>query len=229
MDAPLCLLTRPEAQSRAFAAEFPGSEVLIAPILRIEPIEFDPARADAAVAFIFTSANAVPFAGPSRGRPALCVGTQTADAARAAGFAVIAGPGDAEGLMPLLAGRETWLHLHGRHRARELPVPGMAVYDQIAQDLSARARAAIMGSRPVILPLFSPRSALLLSRAMAGATAPILPVAISARADGAYTGPAADRFVAAHPDRAGMRQVVLSLLGKERTGLRWVETERGAR
>lgn len=229
MDAPLCLLTRPEAQSRAFAAELPGIEVLIAPILRIAPVDFDPARAEAAVGFVFTSANAVPFAGAARGRPALCVGAQTADAARAAGFAVIEGPGDAEGLLPLLAGREDWLHLHGRHRARELPVPGMAVYDQIAEPLTAVANDAIMAARPLILPIFSPRSAVLLSEALADALAPVTAVAISDRADAAYTGPAMARFVAPQPDRAGMAQVILSLIGTERTGLRWVETERGGR
>lgn len=211
MDAPLCLLTRPEAQSRAFAAELPGTEVLIAPILRIAPLPFDRAQAEAAPEVIFTSANAVPFAGEGRGRPALCVGAQTADAARAAGFAVIEGPGDAERMMPLLAGREHWLHLHGRHRARELPVPGVMVYDQIAQPLTDAARAALMGTRPLILPLFSPRSAVLLSVVMAGATAPISTVAISDRADRSYTGPAAARAVAATPDRAGMRQIILSL------------------
>ena len=197
MDAPLCLLTRPEAQSRAFAAELPGIEVLIAPILRIAPVDFDPARAEAAVGFVFTSANAVPFAGAARGRPALCVGAQT--------------------------------HLHGRHRARELPVPGMAVYDQIAEPLTAVANDAIMAARPLILPIFSPRSAVLLSEALADALAPVTAVAISDWADAAYTGPAMARFVAPQPGRAGMAQVILSLIGTERTGLRWVETERGGR
>lgn len=229
MDAPICLLTRPEAQSRAFAAELLGIEVVIAPILRIAPVAFDPARAGEAPGFVFTSANAVSFAGAARGRPALCVGAQTADAARAAGFAVVEGPGDAEGLLPLLAGREDWLHLHGRYLARSLPVAGIAVYDQIAQPLNAAARAAIMGMQPLILPLFSPRSAMLLSQQTIGATAPIATVAISDRADAAYAGPAVTRRTAPDPDRAAMRQVILSLAGTERSGLRWVERERGGR
>ena len=229
MDVPLCLLTRPEAQSRALAAELPGIDVLIAPILRIEPLEFDPAVVADAPGFVFTSANAVPNAGAARGRAALCVGAQTAEAARAAGFSVIIGPGDADGLLPMLDGRENWLHLHGRHRARELPVPGLAVYDQKAQPLSSAARSAITGIRPLLLPVFSPRSAELLSEAVAKATAPITVLAISDRAASAYAGPSHRRFVVPHPDRAAMVQAILSQSGTERTGLRWVERERGAR
>ena len=44
MTAPLCLLTRPLAQSVAFAAELPGVDCLIAPILRIEALPFDAAQ-----------------------------------------------------------------------------------------------------------------------------------------------------------------------------------------
>ena len=232
MTAPLCLLTRPEAQSRAFAAGLPGIEVLIAPILRIVPRDFDPAPIARAPGLIFTSVNAVPFAGPGAGRRALCVGPQTGAAARAAGFAVTEGPGDAEGMLPLLAGREDWLHLHGRHRARELPVPGLAVYDQVPQPLGEDARAVLAGTRPLILPLFSPRSAELLSEAMGAAAAapiaaPIATVAISPRADAAFRGPAALRRIAATPDRAGMRQAILSLADAERSGVPWVEATTG--
>ena len=229
MSAPLCLLTRPEAQSRAFAAELPGIKALIAPILRIEPVDFDRARLQSAPGFVFTSANAVPFAGAAQGRPALCVGTQTAEAARAAGFQVTQGPGDALGLLPLLEGRADWLHLHGLHRARELPVPGMAVYDQVAQPLSDAARNALSQPQPIILPLFSPRSARLLGPPLAGAQASIATVAISAAADAAYDGPANLRRVAAAPERAAMRAAILSLVGTERSSMGWVETERSAR
>lgn len=229
MTAPLCLLTRPVAQSAAFAAELPGVDCLIAPILRIEALPFDAARLAGAPGLIFTSANAVPFAGPGQGRRALVVGPQSAAAAREAGFVVEEGPGDAEGMLPLLEGRADWLHLHGRHRARALPVQGIAVYDQVAQPLSAPARAALAGARPLILPLFSPRSAALLSDAAASAQAPIATVAISARADAAYRGPARLRLLAERPEGVAMARVITSLALGERSRLPWVETQRGHR
>ena len=229
MTAPLCLLTRPLAQSRAFAAEMPGVDCLIAPILRIEALPFDAAQVARAPGLIFTSANAVPFAGPGQGRPALVVGPQTAAAARATGFAVEEGPGDAQGLLPLLASRAGWLHLHGGHRARALPVAGIAVYDQIAQALSATAQAALMGSRPLILPLFSPRSAALLSDAAADALAPIATVAISPAADAAYHGPAGARLIADHPEGRAMQRVITSLAHGEGSRIAWVETRQAPR
>ncbi|MFV0410131.1 MAG: uroporphyrinogen-III synthase [Paracoccus sp. (in: a-proteobacteria)] len=214
MTAPLCLLTRPEALSRAFAAELPGFDCMISPILRIEALDFDTGRVAAAPGLVFTSARAVPMAGPGAGRPALCVGPQTAAAARAAGFAVTEGPGDAEGLIPLLAGREDWLHLHGRHLARRLPVPGIAVYDQIAQPLNEPARMALRGTRPLILPLLSPRSAALLSEAlnaMPDIMAPIAVISISAAVDAAYQGPARLRQIAVQPARAAMISQIAAL------------------
>lgn len=212
MTAPICLLTRPEAQSRDLAAELPGVDCLISPVLRIAPVDFDADRVAAAPGLIFTSVNAVPFAGRGRGRPALCVGPQTARAAREAGFSVIEGPGDADGLLPLLADRQDWLHLHGIHRACALPAQGLAVYDQVAQALDATALRAISGSRPLILPLFSPRSAALLSARVAAASAPITTVAISPATDAAYTGPVRRRRIAARPARDAMRDAIIGAL-----------------
>lgn len=229
MTAPLCLLTRPRAQSLTFAALLPEIDCLIAPILRIVPLPFEAGLLAGASGFVFTSANAVPFAGPGQGRPALVVGPQTAEAARLAGFDVHEGPGDAEGMLPLLQGREGWLHLHGRHRARVLPVPGIAVYDQVAEPLTADAIAALAGERPLILPLFSPRSAALLTDVAMDAQAPIATVAISARADAAYQGAVRMRFIAPHPEGDAMARVIASLVAGERSGKPWVETERGGR
>ncbi|MFV0293111.1 MAG: uroporphyrinogen-III synthase [Paracoccus sp. (in: a-proteobacteria)] len=232
MTAPLCLLTRPKAQSYEFAAELSGIDCLISPVIRIEPVSFDRDLADQAADLVFTSANAVTFAGPGQGRRALCVGPGTAGAAHKAGFDVTTGPGDAGGLIPLLEGRGDWLHLHGRYRARALPVPGLVVYDQVVQELNSAAWDVLAGSRGVILPLFSPRSATLLSNALTQAgmvSAPIAAVAISARADKAYSGPAVLRMIAAQPDRAGMVQAIKAAYSSERSGFPWVEAVRGGR
>ncbi|UFM65055.1 uroporphyrinogen-III synthase [Paracoccus sp. MA] len=218
--APILLLTRPEPASRRFAAGLgqPGLKVLISPVLRIRPVAHDAARLAAARGLVFTSVNAVPAAGQGRGRPAICVGPATAEAARAAGFDVTEGPGDAARMLPLLEGLgKGWLHPHGAHVAKVLPVPGMVVYDQLPQPLDGPARAVLAGAAPVILPLFSPRSARILADQAAGARAPLWLAPISAAAREAWTGPAAQVALAPTPDAEGMLCAIRRLLATEQS------------
>jgi len=212
---PILLLTRPEPASRRFAAALAGLglEVVISPVLEIRPVPHDGGRLAAARGLVFTSVNAVPAAGAGRGRPAVCVGPATARAARAAGFDVTEGPGDAARMLPLLQGLgEGWLHPHGAHVARTLPVPGMVVYDQLPAPLNAPARAALAGAAPVILPLFSPRSSRLLAGQAAGARAPLWLAPISAAAQRAWPIAAARSVLAPTPDAAGVLLAVRQLL-----------------
>ncbi|MDF3855397.1 uroporphyrinogen-III synthase [Paracoccus sp. P2] len=218
--APILLLTRPEPASRRFAAEVAplGLEVLISPVLRIRPVVHDAARLAAAQGLVFTSVNAVPAAGAGRGRPAICVGPATAEAAQAAGFDVTEGPGDAARMLPMLDGLgEGWLHPHGAHVAKVLPVPGMVVYDQLPEPLNAVALAALAGRAPVILPLFSPRSARLLSGQAAGARAPLWLAPISPAARDAWQGPAARCVPAPTPDAEGVLRAIQRLLAAEQS------------
>lgn len=213
---PVLLLTRPLADSRRFAAMLPEWRAAISPVLRIVAVDHDGAALRRAPGLVFTSAHAVPAAGPGRGRLALCVGGHTAQAARKAGFDVRTGNGFAEGLLPLIEAADVPLiHPHGRHLARELPVPGMVVYDQQAVPLGREARALLAGSAPVVLPLFSPRSARLVAEAARGAGAPLWPVAISRAALAAWDGPAARCRVAASPDAAAMAAAVRDLAATE--------------
>lgn len=210
--APTLLLTRPEPDSRRFAAMLPEYRALISPILRIVPVAHDAARLASAEGLVFTSAHAVAAAGPGRGRVALCVGARTAEVARAAGFEARAGNGFAESLLPMIAAaRVELIHPHGRHLAKVLPVPGMVVYDQIAVPLDDRARALLASDADVVLPLFSPRSARLLSEAAAGAAARLWPVAISAAAAANWSGPGRAAAVAVRPDAAAMAGAVRGL------------------
>lgn len=202
---PILLLTRPAADSRRFAALLPDWRAVISPILRIAAVDHDGAALHRAAGLVFTSAHAVAAAGPGRGRLAICVGRRTAQVARAAGFDVRTGDGCAESLLPLIAAAPVPLvHPHGRHLARTLPVPGMVVYDQQAQPLNAAARGTLVGRAPVVLPLFSPRSARLVADAVTGARAPLWPVAISPAAMAAWHGPKAGQGVADAPDVAAM-------------------------
>ncbi|WP_299841086.1 uroporphyrinogen-III synthase [uncultured Paracoccus sp.] len=216
---PTVLLTRPEADSRRFAGGLPpGLPVVISPILRIVPVAHDAARLASAPGLVFTSAHAVATAGPGQGRLALCVGPRTAALARAAGFQVQEGAtGEAGGLLPLIAASPVPLiHPQGRHLARELPVEGMVVYDQWSQPLSDAAQGLLADAAPVILPLFSPRSARLLSDAVENSVkAPILLAAISESARAGWGHPAERSRIAARPDADGVIKAIRSLLSPE--------------
>lgn len=219
MPAPVLLLTRPAADSRRFAQGFAGWHVVIAPVLEIVAVPHDGARLAGAEVLVFTSAHAVPAAGPGRGRAAFCVGPRTAAVARAAGFAVTEGPGDAAGLRPMLQGVGGAVHPHGAHLAADLGVPGIVVYDQRAVALTAQARAllATRGAQ-VIAPLFSPRSAALLAAQARDVAAEIWIAAISPAARRAYDAPHAGVVEAARPDAAGLRDAILDLVSKEHLG-----------
>lgn len=224
---PTLLLTRPRAASRRFADALAhlGMCTVISPILRIVPVAHDAQALAAARGLVFTSTHAVPAAGAGRGRPAICVGPATAQAARDAGFDVTEGPGDAAGLAPLLDGLGGlddldgggWWHPHGVHVAARLPVRGMVVYDQQALPLTAEARALLSGAAPVILPIFSARSARLLADAAEGARAPLWIAPISAAAGVCWTVDAARMAVALRPDPAGVLAAVETLVASEQS------------
>jgi len=203
---PCLLLTRPEERSRHFAAACADLplRIVIAPLQRIVPVPHDPAPLEAAETLVLTSVEAVPFAGPGRGRLAFCVGPATAAAARAAGFAVaVSATGEAEGLAAIID--RPALHPHGRHLARDLGVEGVVVYDQVAQPLPPAGRAVLEGDAPVVLPLFSPRSARLAAEAAREARAPLHPIAISANAADAWAQTRAEvPLVAETPDAEGI-------------------------
>ena len=150
--------------------------MVIAPLVEIvaRPLTLDPAGY---ATLIFTSENGVRHfveQTPSCGRPAFCVGPRTAAAAECAGFAVqplTEAGGDAEALLRTLraAGPALpLLHVRGEHAitdlAGRLEAEGLAcdeavVYAQCDRAPPPAALAALAGPAPVLLPLFSPRSA----------------------------------------------------------------------
>lgn len=229
------LLTRPAAQGERFAAELRrtlGADIRIvhapvmAPRFRVPAL---PGGRFAAV--IFTSetgvaATAAAAFGPRLPSCAWCVGRRTAAAAAAAGFTPLAAATDADAL--LVAIREAGesgplLHLKGRDSrgdlAARLTASGCAtdeavVYAQEPVPLTDAARALLAGDAPVILPVFSPRTAALIARAAGQELrAPCLVAALSpavAEAAAASLSPA--RIVtAATPDAAGMHAAIAQL------------------
>src|SRR6266568_2381430 len=105
------LVTRPDPDAEATAASLRGRgyEVLLAPMLRFEPVAFHDDMEALYGAVIVTSANAVRGLEPHlKGHrllelPLFAVGEHTADAARRAGFThVVSANGDAANLRDLV-------------------------------------------------------------------------------------------------------------------------------
>lgn len=176
----ILLLTRPFAgatRTRADIAPFcPGARVVISPAMEIVPV---PATVDTVPAgLILTSENGAEAAGRlglPPGLPAWCVGTRTAEVARAAGFAAINADGDAEVLLrAILSAPDAGplLHLRGDHargdivprlRAAGRAARDIVVYRQEDRPLSAEAKAVLAGPARVVLPLYSPRTATIIA------------------------------------------------------------------
>jgi uroporphyrinogen-III synthase len=223
---PTILLTRPEAQSRDFAARLrariaPDVAVIISPVLDIVPLPFDlPVEPRFLVLTSVHAAEAARRAGLAD-LPAFCVGDRTAEAARAAGLLPLSAAGDAGALVSLLKAARPQgpgLYLRGRHAASDiaselasagLDTHAVVAYDQIARPLSAPARAALDAAAPVILPVFSPRSSRLLARDIAVARAPLDLIAISAAAAAPWKDRPVSVAIAAAPDGAAMEDAVV--------------------
>lgn len=198
MPANRLLLTRPALQSDRFAQEAaqrfgPDLDVLVSPVIEIAPTNPVPDLTGFA-GLIFTSENAVRIFGQTgRGRdlPAWCVGARTARAAKHLGLDARSADGNIDDLIALIASGAPagpLLHLHGRYRAGALEpalsalgvsVTSVELYDQTAVSLSQDAKIWLGGSDPLLLPVFSPRSARLLGRDLARAQAPLLIAAMS--------------------------------------------------
>lgn len=230
---PTLLMTRPRPASDRFVAGLPSAlrqriAVCHNPLIEIVPrggaLDLGPARG-----LIFTSANGVAVAAAATARrdlPCFCVGAATTRAARAAGWeATDCGPtGDAlvAYLMQDLP-EAPLLHLSGAHRsgdiAGRLTGAGCAtavhvLYDQELRPLSAEARALLERGGPVIVALFSLRTARQFAAQSAGLTG-FHVVALSA----VVAEPLRNRaqspvFVAERPDAEAMAALVEKLANR---------------
>ena len=128
------LVTRPQPDADAQAEKLKalGHEVIAAPLLEVEFLEFSPLPLDAAQALIATSRNGLralassPELQAMLKLPLYAVGKATADLARDLGFNEIhSGQGTAEELLPLIASEcdpaaGALLHLAGERQAFDL-------------------------------------------------------------------------------------------------------------
>lgn len=138
MTRPLLLLTRPveETDTSRRTAEAAGFDVLVAPLLRVEPLQWTP-PVRLPDSLLFTSARAPGFAAVHapelRAIPAYAVGPRTAAAARASGFALEReGVADGNAILAAMAadGRRDILHLSGLDTA-PLDIPPGAKLNRV--------------------------------------------------------------------------------------------------
>ena len=177
------LITRPLAQGKAFANALAGThggpvQTVISPLIEVAPVHVALDMSDVAHV-VFTSVNGVQQArrlGLPKTATAWCVGAKTADAARLAGFVAHPAGGNSETLVRLIVAAQPqgrMVHIRGRHTAGDL-IGGLAAagiicdpvlaYDQVAVAPTQAAIELLCGIKPVIVPLFSPRSADLFSQ-----------------------------------------------------------------
>ena len=231
MPQPIIALTRPRQGSEAMAqalADLPAT-ILVAPLQEIRPRTDEIVLLDQDI-LVFTSRAAICSALQQitlAGRAAFAVGAQSAKELRKAGATVIGQAPTATELAGVItqhSPKERCHYLRGRHISLDLPkllnsagieTVSTIVYDQLDCPASAALLAALHGDSPVILPLFSARSAALLDRTTtdARATASLYSIAISEAVNAQINGAAmTSRLVAASPDADAMMKEIRALV-----------------
>lgn len=225
------LMTRPLESAKQFVAQLPTeTHALITPIysplIGIEPcvstLDFGDARG-----LIFTSANGVNTAAALTDRrdiPCFCVGRATTQAAHQVGWQANFTGENSESLIRTLHQTRPvapLLHLRGTHArgavAARLTALGCAATDQVIYDqpllsLTDAALQALDGDAPILVPLFSPRTARHFAKIVI-AKAPLLLASLSqAVAKPVKSLNYKNLCVANHPDAAAMTQCVVTLI-----------------
>lgn len=228
------LLTRPDASSRAFAGalkreagpELEGDlNIVISQLIAIEYLPLTTGNIDGAIP-VFTSAHGVSSWNKSalnaRG-PAICVGPATTKAAQTLGFDAVDAGGTVEEVFTHIttcARQDHIVHIHGTHtrgdlvarlRKRGVTARGVTAYDQPMQPLSAKATALLGGETRVIVPLFSPRTAVQFAQ-VCPKGADVQVIAMSEAVAEATSDLPGSAVIAARPDGPAMIAAVLACL-----------------
>lgn len=225
---PVLLMTRPAPASAAFADRLPKGmmRLCISPLIRIAPCDGDLEIGNAR-GLILTSANGVEIASgrlTARDLPCYCVGRATTRAATQAGWTAHCVGESANDLVQSLTKTPVegpLLHLSGVHTRGDiadrltkagLPTTALAIYDQVAAPLNAEAVALLNGTDPVVIPVFSPRTAEGLA-GQAPFAAPLHLIALSQAVAAPLDGISArERVICARPDADHMGREVENCL-----------------
>ena len=174
--------------------------MIIAPVTEIRPVPFERVEATP----VFTSVNAISRV-PQVGKhvTAWCVGARSAEAASSQGYRARHADGSADDLVAAILGagdpgpfvhyrgEETRGDVAARLRDAGLYCNEVVVYAQGELPLTAEALDLLARPGPVLVPLFSPRSAERLAEAIAGHAieAELSLVAMSDAVAAAWRGP----------------------------------------
>lgn len=169
------ILARPEGSNSTFGALIAPNvrnrlDFIRSPLLEIAPIE-GVGDASGAACAIFTSANGVKYAPKGNGRRAFCVGQKTTELARSYGWDAVFSGATVSALKEQILTQRPQGQIHHYsgvfvrgNVANDLSTAGLNVaniplYDQRLLPFSEEALAVLGGKTPVIVPLFSPRTA----------------------------------------------------------------------
>ncbi|MEO1238451.1 MAG: uroporphyrinogen-III synthase [Pseudomonadota bacterium] len=172
---PRLLLTRPAEGSDRFldaldARGVPIAGAVVSPAVDIVSVG-DIVQVPDGAAAVFTSRHAVSRTRADVGTRAYCLGEATAEEAQRLGYSPRVAGGTAEDLLQLLLADRplnALVYCHGTHVRRDIGTPlrqagvtltAHVVYDQPELAPNEAARAVLGGREPIILPLFSPRTA----------------------------------------------------------------------
>jgi uroporphyrinogen-III synthase len=219
----ILVLTRPEEASRRFLKAVEkglGGPVahIFSPAIEIETVPHGQISKEAA-AIILTSeqgARRAQDAGATAGMAAWCVGDRTAEAAWSTGLEAISTGGDVEALIAaILAARPNapLVHIRGEQSTGDvaarlteagIPTSDLVVYRQAECEPRPELLQALNRSDPLVVPLFSPRSAEALLRRIDRADVLRVVAMSDAVADAAEANGAKDILVAERPDLEAM-------------------------
>ena len=230
------LLTRPAAQSLRFASELqhalPDIPIILSPLMVPEYLN-PPIPPDNFSAVILVSVAAVEAAkrisatGAKLPTLAYCVGNRTAAAATALGLQALSAKGDAADLLAMIKADQPsgpLLFLRGRDSSGDMAknllsaaieTVSVIVYQQKATNLNPGAIDLLHGNQPVVLPVFSVRSAALVQAEIAriSAKAPLWIAALSPAIATAFDQKTvAGLETAHHPDSGSMILAVRGLV-----------------
>lgn len=222
------LMTRPRAASARFVEALSKDllqqvTVCYSPLVEIVPMS-QPINYGDADAILFTSANGVATAAAGD-LPCFCVGKATTLAAQNAGWVsqYVGQTSDEMVAWALQAAPRNYLHLCGAHSRGDIvnrfvqmgrSARAQVIYNQTLLALNDQALGRLNTKKPVIAPVFSPRTARHFAGQITG-IAPIYGVAISAAAaEPLRTTGIRALYTADHPTADAMKSEVEKLMNR---------------